>query len=309
MPINKTNRHPVMKRPNALRNITNQPEIKKADSHMYEHTETCNSSGKSAPKPAFLLYSEYSESSISYLRQLELRILPDPNYMAHQTELQWSMRAILIDWLIEIHWKLGLVPETLFFTINIIDRFLSHRTVSPDKLQLVGITALFISSKYEEVECPSIETFSMISRNTLSEEDIRKAEKYMLYVLQCFVEFPSPITFLRVCSGADRDDRRVHYTAQYILERMYLDEAFLKYPGSLKACCAAYLAKKIWKKRRMIEAVPELVGYRMDDLRSCLVDLGEALSIPNIHRSVTEKYSSISPCDVLSQVASFFEKK
>ena len=44
--------------------------------------------------------------------------------MIHQTEINDKMRAILVDWLIEVHSKFKLRKETLFITINIIDRFL-----------------------------------------------------------------------------------------------------------------------------------------------------------------------------------------
>ena len=79
--------------------------------------------------------------------------------MDNQKELKWKMRAILVDWIIEVHTKFRLLPETLFLAVNIIDRFLSLRVVSLVKLQLVGVTALFIASKFEEVMSPSIQSF------------------------------------------------------------------------------------------------------------------------------------------------------
>lgn len=296
-----------MRRPNLLKNITNQTENKRLGTKKVESEQESIEHRTERDKARdILMYSEYREPSISYMKQLETEVLPNPNYMAFQEELQWSMRSVLVDWLIEVHWKLGLVQETLFFTVNIIDRFLSLRAVSSDRLQLVGITALFISSKYEEVECPSIETFAMISRDTLTEDDVRKAEKYMLYVLQCLVEFPSPATFLSLCSGGDS---RVGRTAHYILERMYLDETFLKYPGSMKACCAVYLAKKVCRRRQMLDTVPELIGYSFNDLKSCLIELNEILSIPNIHKNVVSKYSGVwEGHDVLGEVDAFFGK-
>lgn len=50
--------------------------------------------------------------------------MPDPYYMNHQPEINDKMRSILVDWLIEVHLKFKLLPETLFITVNIIDRFL-----------------------------------------------------------------------------------------------------------------------------------------------------------------------------------------
>ncbi len=72
-----------------------------------------------------------------------------------------------IDWLVDIHAKFRLLPETLYLAVNIIDRFLSRRTISLSKLQLIGVTAMFIASKYEEVMCPSIQNFYYLADGRL----------------------------------------------------------------------------------------------------------------------------------------------
>ena len=64
------------------------------------------------------------------------------------------MRTTLIDWLLQVHLRYHMLPETLWIAINIVDRFLSVRVVSLIKLQLVGVTAMFIAAKYEEILAP-----------------------------------------------------------------------------------------------------------------------------------------------------------
>ncbi len=105
--------------------------------------------------------------------------MPQAHYMERQKELQWKMRGILVDWLVEVHTKFRLLPETLFLTVNIIDRFLSLRVCTLNKLQLVGITALFIASKYEEVMCPSIQNFVYMADGGYTDDEILKAEQYV----------------------------------------------------------------------------------------------------------------------------------
>lgn len=58
------------------------------------------------------------------------------------------MRGILIDWLSDLHLKFKMFPETIFTIVNIIDRYLSKKSIPKSKLQLVGISALFIAAKY-----------------------------------------------------------------------------------------------------------------------------------------------------------------
>lgn len=83
--------------------------------------------------------------------------------MVHQTEINDKMRAILVDWLIEVHSKFKLVKETLFISISIIDRYLEKQLVCKSRLQLVGVTALLIASKYEEIYPPEMKDFVFIT--------------------------------------------------------------------------------------------------------------------------------------------------
>lgn len=92
------------------------------------------------------------------------------------------MRATLIDWLLQVHLRYHMLPETLWITVNIIDRFLSLRTVSLVKLQLVGVTAMFIASKYEEICAPSVKEFVFMTENGYTVEEILKGEKIILEV-------------------------------------------------------------------------------------------------------------------------------
>ena len=61
------------------------------------------------------------------------------------------MRAILLDWLIEVHMGFKFREDTLFLTIHIIDTYLSVKKIERCNLQLLGITALFIACKQNEI--------------------------------------------------------------------------------------------------------------------------------------------------------------
>jgi len=76
-----------------------------------------------------------------------------------QNDINEKMRSILVDWLVEVHVKFKLLPETLFLTINLIDRYLESKKVLRQKLQLVGVTAMLIASKYEEIYAPEVKDF------------------------------------------------------------------------------------------------------------------------------------------------------
>lgn len=113
--------------------------------------------------------------------------MANPNYMDLQTEIEWPMRATLIDWLLQVHMRYHMLPETLWITINIVDRFLSSRIVSLVKLQLVGITAMFVAAKYEEIMAPSVDEFVYMTENNYSREEILKGERILLQVRRNFL--------------------------------------------------------------------------------------------------------------------------
>jgi len=93
------------------------------------------------------------------------------------------MRAILVDWLVEVHLKFKLVPESLYLTVNLIDRYLEREQVNRQKLQLVGVTAMLIACKYEEIYPPIVKDFVYITDNAYTKEEILEMERKMLSVL------------------------------------------------------------------------------------------------------------------------------
>ena len=97
------------------------------------------------PKYDLQFAEEYQEEIIPYLISLENEKRINPNYMSKQNDINEKMRMILIDWLIEVHLKFKLLPETLFLTINFIDRYLQNNQTPRDKLQLIAVSSLLIA--------------------------------------------------------------------------------------------------------------------------------------------------------------------
>jgi hypothetical protein len=92
--------------------------------------------------------------------------------MRRQPNITENIRAILIDWMISIHTKFRLLPETLFITVNLIDRFLSAAEINKDEVQLVGVAALLIATKYEEIYPPMIKDFIFVSNKAFNREQV-----------------------------------------------------------------------------------------------------------------------------------------
>lgn len=174
-------------------------------------------------------------------------MIPNKRYMDRQAELQWSMRFTLLEWIVQVHEKLSLVPETLFLCVNYIDRFLSCKIISVGKLQLAGTTAIFIAAKYEECSPPSAGDIVHMVDDGYTVDEILKAERFMLSILQFELGWPGPMSFLRRISRADNYDLKTRTPAKYFLEVTIMDERFIGAKPSIIAAAAYSLAKVMVK--------------------------------------------------------------
>lgn len=99
--------------------------------------------------------AEYVGEIYAYMMELERRHAVPTDHLSIQAQnVKPQMRAILVDWLQEVHQRFKLIPETMYLTVDILDRFLAIQPIARTKLQLVGVTSMLIASKYEEMYPP-----------------------------------------------------------------------------------------------------------------------------------------------------------
>ncbi|ANB12923.1 B-type cyclin CLB4 [Sugiyamaella lignohabitans] len=238
------------------------------------------------------MVAEYGDDIFAYMRQLEVKMRPSPGYMDLQTEIQWSMRSVLVDWLVQVHHRFNLLPETLFLTINYMDRFLSIKVVSLSKFQLVGIVALFLAAKYEEINCPSVQEIVYMVENGFSADEILKAERYMIDLLDFNLGWPGPMSFLRRTSKADDYDLETRTLAKYLLEISVMDERFVGALPSWIAATAHYLARLMLNRGEWTSAHVYFSGYTAVQLNPAVEVLLECCEHPlEHHKAIYEKYS------------------
>jgi len=189
------------------------------------------------------LCSEYAFDIFRYLRRLEERGSVRSNHLAG-CPTNDKMRAVLVDWLVEVQTQFKLLQETLFSTINILDRYLAVEGSSVDRgcLQLVGVTAMFLAAKIEEVYAPAITDFVYISDNAFTEEQIKKTELKILRALDFQMFQPISLHFLRRFSKAGDVDVLQHNLAKYALEVGLLDYSLVSVSNSLLAASALFLS-------------------------------------------------------------------
>jgi len=253
-----------------------------------------------------LCVPEFIADIMVHLFDSELKKMPSPNYMLKQTDINVKMREILVDWLVEVHLKFKLQAETLYLTINLIDRFLERRAVSRTKLQLVGCTAMLIAAKYEEIYAPEVRDFVYISDQAYTRDQILAMESIMLNTLGFYITAPTALRFgERLCRVA-KVSSETENLIRYLMELTMQDSKFLRYRPSEIAAAAAYLGMKstghVWDA-----SVEHHCGYTRPKLNDVLVDLQQLASRePPKYRAVRKKYlnkkflevSKIPICDL-----------
>ena len=169
------------------------------------------------------------------------------NYMTDQNEINEQMRSVLIDWLIDVHHKFQFKEETLFMTILIIDRYCTIRQILRVNLQLLGITAMMIACKHEEIDLPKIEDFIYITDNAYTKNDIVKLENNILIALNFELLYPSALRFFEYLSLNFNFDKKAICMGKYLMESFLLDIKYVKYKASVISCACAYIVMKFFK--------------------------------------------------------------
>ena len=226
--------------------------------------------------------AEYADEIYNYMLTKEAEDLIDPDYMSRQPHITQRMRAILVDWMFEVSYKFKLVAETYLLAISIVDRYLQRRVVARADLQLVGVASILAASKVEEVYSIEISDLVYIADNTYTKQQIIEAERDVLCTIEWNVTVPYSIQFLRRCSKALSNDGVTHTVGKYLVELAAVDYGMLKYRPSLIAAAAAYLARRMTKKREPWTATAEFyTGYSVEQVLPAARDLNNVVLNPN----------------------------
>ncbi|XP_013091041.1 G2/mitotic-specific cyclin-B-like [Biomphalaria glabrata] len=187
------------------------------------------------------LVSIYVKDIYNYMRYLEQKYTIRPKFL-EGTDLTGKMRAILIDWLCQVHTRFRLLQETLYLTVAIIDRYLQQKPISRQRLQLLGVSAMLVASKYEEQYAPEVADFVYITDNAYTKQDVREMEQDILKTLEFGLGRPHGLHFLRRFSKAGNVDPMKHTLAKYLMELSIIEYDMAHLRPSHLAAAALYLS-------------------------------------------------------------------
>ncbi|XP_010491161.1 PREDICTED: cyclin-B1-2 [Camelina sativa] len=212
---------------------------------------------------------EYVDDMYSYYKEVE-KESQAKMYMHIQTEMNEKMRAILIDWLLEVHIKFELNLETLYLTVNIIDRFLSVKAVPKRELQLLGISALLIASKYEEIWPPQVNDLVYVTDNAYSSKQILVMEKTILGNLEWYLTVPTQYVFLVRFIKASMSDPEMENMVHFLAELGMMHYDTLMFCPSMLAASAVYTARcSLNKSPAWTDTLQFHTGYTESEIMDC----------------------------------------
>ncbi|KAI3797232.1 hypothetical protein L1987_32487 [Smallanthus sonchifolius] len=242
-------------------------EIDKMDEDIYEEPLLdIDDADKGDP----LAVVEYIDDIYAHYRKEEISSCVSPSYMSRQHDITYRMRGILIDWLIEVHYKFELMEETLYLTVNLVDRYLERQIVTRKQLQLVGVTAMLLACKYEEISVPIVDDFIVISDKAYTRAEVLEMEKEMMNTLQFNLSVPTPFVFIKRFLKAANSYKELELLSFYLIDLCLVEYEMLKFPPSLLAAAAVFTAESTLNRSKQWTKTSEFHSqYSQNHLLEC----------------------------------------
>ena len=236
---------------------------------------------------------EYFDDIFLELKEKEEQFLPDINYMSKQKDINHKMRAILIDWLIDVHLKYKMLPQTMYISVNLIDRYLSKNETNRVKLQLVGVASMFIASKYEEIYPPELKDFVYITDNAYVKADVLDMESKMLGSLEFDIMVPTQWSFFEIFVKKLHLDQKTLNLAWFLMELSLINYKMLKFKLSLIAATVILISVKSLNFFNKNE-FEKITGYKESELRECAREIKNYYIFNSTHslQAIRRKFSS-----------------
>ncbi|CAH1793536.1 unnamed protein product [Owenia fusiformis] len=193
---------------------------------------------------------EYAQDVIDYLMSNEARLVKGKDFMKADKDVNPHIRAILIDWLIQVQAHLNLTQETLYMSVMMLDEFLVKQPITLAKVQLLGLTCLFIAAKFHERFPPDIAVLTHLTEDTYTFKQVIRMELIVLRILDFDLNFPSQKEFVErylqaVPNAVQKHGRTLKNLCLYLIDITLHDINMMEYTPSMKAAASVYMALKV----------------------------------------------------------------
>ena len=203
-------------------------------------------------KDTLNVLNNYSSKN-EYLDEIYINLLLDekkfknkinPEYFSFQKSINYKMRSILIDWIIEIHFYFKFLKKTLFQTVYIIDAYLSKKNIDKKFLQLLGVASLLISCKENEIIYPSLNKLIQLTDNAFTISELKNMEIKIMKTLNFDILSPTAEEFFEINAKFFNFSDEHMCVGEYFLKCSLIGYNMLKYNQSTIAIACGYIIMK-----------------------------------------------------------------
>ncbi|XP_056347021.1 G2/mitotic-specific cyclin-B3 isoform X2 [Oenanthe melanoleuca] len=238
--------------------------------------------------------AEYAKEIFEYMREREEKFLL-PDYMEKQTDISGDMRAILVDWMVEVQENFELNHETLYLAVKLVDHYLVEVVSAREKLQLIGSTAILIASKFEERCPPCVDDFLYICDDAYKREELIAMEMSILSTLKFDINIPIPYRFLRRFAKCARASMETLTLARFLCEMTLQEYDYARESPSKLAASCLLLALTMKNLGGWTPTLQYYSGYSAQELHPLVKRLNFLLTY--------------QPCDKLNAVRSKYSHR
>ena len=238
-------------------------------------------------------HSEYVMETFQYYKSREAQFMVG-DYIGHQLEITEAMRAILVDWLVEVQESFELNHETLYTAVKMTDLYLSKKQVRKEELQLVGATACLIACKVDERIPPLVDDFLYVCDDAYNREELMRMERKMLKVVGFDLGYSLSYRYVRRYGRVCRVTMPVLTLARYILELSLMEYGLNTDTSESKlAASCLVLALKMKGITGFKSTLEYFSGHQLAELEEIFNKLAAMLrkpAGPNL-KTIRSKYS------------------
>jgi len=256
------------------------------------------------PEGEPLTLNEYAADIFRRAFELEREVVTSAGALGggpggRQPHVSEKMRAILVDWLVELHLacnkKYRLSPETLHLAVQVVDRVLAHPAapaVTRKTFQLLGVAAFLVASKYEDIYPPYLEDLTYYTDSAYTGQDIMDEEARIAALLKFRFSLPTAYPFLLRFLKAGAANKGTVQLANYFSEQALHEAALLDHAPSRVAACCVWAARKNQGRRPWTPILEYHSGYTEEDLKPCLTDMTNTFKKRNHVKAVHRKFGN-----------------
>ena len=246
-------------------------------------------------------FNEFLETYCREEKTLEFKI--KPNFMKNQQEINCRMRAIIVNWIIEVHDRFKLLPDTLFLSVIIFDRYMSViNNIDKNRLQLIGVTSLLIACKYEEIFSPEVRDFICILDREYEREDLMEEENNILKILKFEVTYPSSLRYYEILRIKFGIEEKYYKYGNFLLELCLLDCKFSKYLQAVIATTVCFIVLKLFQKVIFEKFFNNKIKIKEKEIMDCLIDICFMVEYidGSIYPAINKKYKGF--CNEIKKI-------